>query len=166
MGGPDPRAVLFCSVPFPLSVSAPAPAESVPVVEAVVESKEDGGVEELNPDGTKKLSKSQLKKAAKQAELAAKKAEAAAKRAVAEQGADAERIEKAKAIKITEDKSLPVAKRVRTQKQTRAHTETRHAIREEHTCLLHRDHVTHDLLHPRVPLLLCVCPDRDCRCSR
>lgn len=73
----------------------------------------EGEGEELNPDGTKKLSKSQLKKQAKMAELAAKKAENAAKRESAAATADAEKIERAKAIKLEEDKNLPTAKRVR-----------------------------------------------------
>lgn len=75
------------------------------------------GAEELNPDGSKKKSKSQLKKEAKQAELAAKKAEAAAKRAETEKGSDAQRdaqkLEKAKSIVLVENKELPEAKRVR-----------------------------------------------------
>lgn len=79
------------------SLSSPAAAEAAPAV--------------LGPDG-KPLSKNAAKKAAKAAEQAAKKAEAAAKRAANKSSADAERLEKAKAIKLEEDKSLPEAKRI------------------------------------------------------
>ena len=101
-----------------LSVSAPAAASSTdPVAQATAAVADaslegDDGPVELNPDGSKKLTKSQQKKLDKMAAINAKKAEKAGASEAAKQVADAERIAKAKAVKLVQDPSLKEAKRV------------------------------------------------------
>ena len=86
-----------------LSADALAAALAASLVEAPVP---------LGPDG-KPLSKQKQKELKKAAELAAAKAASEAKRSDEKEKHQQERIEKAKGIIITEDKSLPEAKRVR-----------------------------------------------------
>jgi len=73
----------------------------------------DSAAPMLDADG-KPLSKQAQKKAIKAAQLAAEKAAKAAKKGDEKAAQDKERLEKAKSVVIAEDKSLPAAKRVRT----------------------------------------------------
>lgn len=103
--------------PAASSSSATSVADTTAALAATgVDAGEDGPVE-LNPDGSKKLSKSQLKKQEKMAAIAARKAQTAGAAEAAKQSADQEKIDKAKAIKLVQDPALKEAKRVRHQRQ-------------------------------------------------
>ena len=101
-------ALSVSGAPAPSAASSSSDAASAPAASAA-----DSAAPMLDAEG-KPLSKQAQKKAIKAAQLAAEKAAKAAKKGDEKAAQDKERLEKAKSVVIAEDKSLPAAKRVRT----------------------------------------------------